>query len=79
MPDRLGDIEASAEHRTRNHGGLTAYLHDALLAGRTQQALAREFTVSRHTIRNWLRKRGLQPVRSVHTHTTPNSRRPKGH
>jgi hypothetical protein len=54
---------------------LRAYLHRALLAGQTQHDISRHFHVSRITLGKWLAKRGLKPVRSVHTHTPPTSRR----
>jgi len=81
MPRQLGLIEAQAELQAKGtiHEDLKDYLHSALMAGRSQCDLARHFGVSRHTIRNWLAKRGLQPVRSVHTHTPTTSRRKKGH
>jgi len=74
---QLGDREAQAEAQCFP-SDLRLYLHSQLIAGRSQCDLAREFGVSRHTVRNWLEKRGLQPVRSVHTHTTTASRRQKG-
>jgi transposase len=68
MPRQLGLQEALAEQRCFP-SDLRTYLHAALLAGRSQSDLARHFRVSRITLRNWLAKRGLKPVRSVHTHT----------